>query len=173
MGTKRSVILKQVEHRILLIRGQKVLLDADLAHLYGVSTKRLNEQVKRNGKRFPTDFAFRLTVREKREVVANCDHLQGLRFSPGLPYAFTEHGAVMLATVLRSARAARVSVFVVRAFVKMRRWLSSRGEALRRLDDLEREMGRHSSQIRSLFDAVRQMMAPPVPPRRRIGFRAG
>ena len=94
---------ERIERTILLIRGQKVILDMDLARLYGVTTKRLNEQVKRNRKRFPADFMFRLTVEEKAEVVANCDHLTKLRFSPGLPQAFTEHGAVMLASVLNWA----------------------------------------------------------------------
>ena len=91
---------ERIERIILLIRGQKVILDMDLARLYGVTTKRLNEQVKRNKKRFPADFMFRLTVEKKAEVVANCEHLKKLRFSPGLPQAFTEHGAVMLASVL-------------------------------------------------------------------------
>lgn len=91
-----------IESRILLIRGQKVMLDSDLAKLYGVSTKRLNEQVKRNQKRFPADFMFKLTAKEKAEVVANCDHLSRLRFSPVLPNAFTEHGALMAASVLNT-----------------------------------------------------------------------
>jgi hypothetical protein len=96
------------------------MLDTDLARLYGVSTKRLNEQVKRNRDRFPDDFMFQLTPDEKAEVVANCDHLQRLKFSPALPYAFTEHGAIMVASVLNTSRAIEVSVYVVRAFVKLR-----------------------------------------------------
>ena len=96
------------------------MLDADLAGLYGVTTKRLNEQVKRNRKRFPADFMFQLTSREKAEVVANCDHLTRLKFSPTNPFAFTEHGAVMVASVINSERAVEVSVYVVRAFVKLR-----------------------------------------------------
>ena len=95
-----QVAFYDLERSILLIRGQKVILDSDLALIYGVPTKRLNEQVKRNRKRFPADFMFQLTVKEKAEVVANCDHLTKLKFSPGLPNAFTEHGAVMLASVL-------------------------------------------------------------------------
>jgi hypothetical protein len=92
--TQAIVPVERIESRILLVRGQKVMLDSDLAELYGVSTKRLNEQAKRNWDRFPTDFMFKLTAKEKAEVVANCDHLQKLKFSPGLPHAFTEHGAI-------------------------------------------------------------------------------
>src|SRR5208283_8076 len=109
-----------IEERILFIRGEKVIIDADLAELYGVPTKRLNEQVKRNIDRFPADFMFQLTIKEKEEVVANCDHLERLKYSPTLPYAFTEHGAIMAASVLNSPKAVEVSVFVVRAFVKLR-----------------------------------------------------
>lgn len=99
----------KIEERILLIRGQRVMLDADLAELYGVSTKRLNEQVRRNRSRFPADFMFQLTKEEKRKVVTNCDHLAQLKYAPSLPFAFTEHGAVMVASVLNSARAVTVS----------------------------------------------------------------
>jgi ORF6N domain len=113
---------EKIERLILLIRGQKVMLDSDLAHLYGVSTKAFNQAIKRNTQRFPPDFKFRLTKREKTEVVTNCDHLKKLRFSPALPAAFTEHGAIM-AAVLNSERAIKVSVFVVRAFVKLRAML--------------------------------------------------
>src|SRR3970040_1264518 len=105
-----------VERRILSIRGQRVMLDADLAVLYGVSTRVLNQAVKRNRERFPEDFMFRLTVAEKAEVITNCDHLRPLRFSPALPYAFTEHGAIMLASVLNTPIAVQASVQVVRAF---------------------------------------------------------
>lgn len=109
-----------LDHRILNLRGQKVILDADLATLYGVSTKRLNEQVKRNADRFPADFMFQLSRQEKAEVVANCDHLSRLKFSPSLPNAFTEHGALMAANLLNSRHAVAMSVYVIRAFVKMR-----------------------------------------------------
>jgi hypothetical protein len=104
---RKAISIESVIHTV---RGEKVILDTDLAHLYGVTTKRLNEQVKRNLRRFPPDFMFRLTVKEKAEVVANCDHLQKLKFSPSLPYAFTEHGALMAANVLNSPRAVEMSV---------------------------------------------------------------
>ncbi len=115
-----SILVPQVANRILQLRGQRVMLDADLAELYGVTTKRLNEQVKRNADRFPGDFMFQLNAAEKAEVVANCDHLDQLKFSSSLPYAFTEHGALMLGNVLKSSRAIEVSLLVVRAFVQIR-----------------------------------------------------
>ena len=109
MKDQKAVIpIGQIEQRILLIRGQKVMLNADLAELYGVTTKRLNEQVKRNRARFPKDFMFQLTAKEKSEVVANCDHLSKLKFSPALPYAFTEHGAIMAASVLNTLHAVQL-----------------------------------------------------------------
>ena len=101
----KQLTIKNIENRILFIRGQRVMIDADLADLYGVATKRLNEQVKRNMNRYPSDFTYRLTSEEKTEVVANCDHLTGLKYSKTLPYAFTEHGAIMAANVLNSTRA--------------------------------------------------------------------
>jgi ORF6N domain-containing protein len=160
---------EQIERRILLIRGQKVMLDSDLAELYGVSTKRLNEQVKRNRERFPVDFMFRLTSQEKAEVVADCDHLRNLKFSPVLPSAFTEHGALMVANVLNSPRAVEVSVFVVRAFVKLREVLASRRDLARRLNEMEKK---YDAQFRVVYDAIRKLMRPPGKPRRRIGFRS-
>jgi hypothetical protein len=112
-----------IMNKILVLRGMKVMIDSDLAELYGVTTKRLNEQVKRNIKRFPEDFMFQLTAEEKQEVVANCDHLKRLKFSPNMPYAFTEHGAVMLASVLNSDRAKTVNIQIVRVFSRMRQLL--------------------------------------------------
>ncbi len=172
MAGKQALLpVERIERAILLIRGQKVMLDADLARLYGVTTKRLNEQVKRNRGRFPKDFMFRLTVTEKAEVVANCDHLQRVKFSPALPHAFTEHGAIMLASVLNSRRAIEVSVYVVRAFVRLREILSTHKELAQKLIELEQRIEGHDEHIRSLFEAIRQLMAPTEPARRPIGFR--
>ena len=112
--------LISIEKRILLIRGCRVLIDTDLAELYDVSTKRLNEQIKRNFTRFPEDFMFQITKKEKEEVVANCDHLIKLKYSTTLPYAFTEHGVVMAANLLHSEKAVDTSIFIVRSFIKMR-----------------------------------------------------
>lgn len=161
-----------VVQRILLLRGQRVMLDADLAELYGVATKVLNQAVKRNVDRFPEDFTFRLTPEEKQEVVTNCDHLASLKFSPSLPYAFTEHGALMLGNVLKSPRAVEVSLLVVRTFVQLRAMLSSHKELAAKLEQLERKVSGHDQAIAGLIDAIRQLMTPPATTRRGIGFLA-
>ncbi|OGA30786.1 MAG: hypothetical protein A3I65_12135 [Betaproteobacteria bacterium RIFCSPLOWO2_02_FULL_68_150] len=159
---------ERISSRILLVRGQRILVDADLAALYGVRTKALNQAVKRNADRFPEDFMFQLTQVEKAEVVTNCDHLRRLRFSPVLPYAFTEHGAIMAANVLNSAAAVRTSVLVVRAFVRLRELIASHKVLASRLDTLEARCDR---QFKVVFDAIRGLMMPPEPkPKRRIGF---
>ncbi|PIQ81825.1 MAG: hypothetical protein COV76_06935 [Candidatus Omnitrophica bacterium CG11_big_fil_rev_8_21_14_0_20_64_10] len=160
----------EIEKQILLIREQRVMLDSDLAQLYGVKTEALNQAVKRNRNRFPSDFLFRLTLREKKEVITNCDHLQNLKFSPSLPNAFTEHGAVMLANVLRSPRAIQASVQVVRAFIQLRSMLAEHRELARRLDLLER---RYDERFKAVFEAIRRLMAPPPGGGRRIGFHGG
>lgn len=169
--TNAIVPVERIESRILLIRAHKVMLDSDLAELYGVTTKRLNEQVKRNKERFPADFMFKLTAKEKSEVVANCDHLKKLKFSPALPHAFTEHGAIMAASVLNSRRAIEVSVYVVRAFVKLREMLRTHKELARKLAELEKRIEGHDEEIMALFEAIRQLMEPPEKPAKRIGFR--
>ena len=157
--------------KILLIRGKKVMIDRDLAELYGVSTKRLNEQVKRNLKRFPADFMFQLTEQEKEEVVAKCDQLKALKFSPQLPYAFTEHGAVMLASVLNSDRAIEVNIQIVRIFTRMRELLMSNQEILLKLEQLERKLNSHDDDIQMIFKYLKQLISKPEKPRTRVGFR--
>ena len=171
-AVKQAVVpTDRIEHSIVLIRGLKVMLDADLAELYGVSTKAFNQAVKRNKDRFPSDFMFRLTKEEKTEVVTNCDHLRKLRFSPVLPTAFTEHGAIMAATVLNSDRAMKVSVYVVRAFVKLREMLSTQKDFAHKLEELEKKFAVHDQKFAVVFEAIRELMRPPpVPPKRRIGF---
>jgi phage regulator Rha-like protein len=159
--------IERIERSILLIRGEKVMLDADLAEIYGVETKVLNQAVKRNAIRFPEDFMFQLTETEKTEVVTNCDHLTRIKFSPHLPFAFTEHGALMLANVLNSERAALTSVQVVRAFVRLRQILASNTELSRKLAALEKK---YDAQFKIVFEAIRQLMTPPEPKRREIGF---
>ncbi len=157
------------------------MLDVDLAALYGVPTRRLNEQVKRNHNRFPSDFMFQLTTVEKAEVVANCDHLNKLKYSSSLPYAFTEHGAIQAANVLASSQAVEMGIYVVRAFVQLRDALSASAEVNKRLADLEMRTERleqshaafsHNTrlQLRQLLDAVRELTMPPDPPKRPIGF---
>jgi hypothetical protein len=163
MARQKSAVIQveRVESKILYIRRQKVIIDADLARLYGVTTRRLNEQVKRNIDRFPPDFVFQLSSGEKADVVANCDHLEKLKFSPNLPYAFTEHGAVMVASVLNSPKAVEMSVFVVRAFVRLRRMLASRKDLARKLTQLETKLQTHDRQILQLVAAIRQLMETP------------
>ncbi|HEX9591936.1 MAG TPA: ORF6N domain-containing protein [bacterium] len=161
---------ERVARAILAIRGERVILDADLAELYGVPTKRLNEQVKRNRSRFPEDFMFQLTAEEKAEVVADCDHLSRLKYSPALPHAFTEHGAIMAASVLNTDRAVEVSVYVVRAFVRLRQMLASHKDLARKIEEMEKN---YAAQFKVVFDALRALMAPPAPNQRRVGFHGG
>ena len=158
-----------------MIRGHKVMIDADLAALYDVETKRLNQQVKRNIDRFPADFMFRITRRERDEVVANCDHLSRLKFASAMPYAFTEHGALMAASVLNTTRAVDVSVFFVRAFVQLRETLGAHKELAKRLDELEsrieRKFSSHDQALAGILEAIRKLMTPPESAKkRRIGF---
>jgi len=192
MRTKGSPALLAIEaigSRIIVIRGERVLLDADLASLYDVTTKALNQAVRRNAGRFPDDFAFQLTVAEvahmksqfvtsspqaadpetdisnRSQIVTGSQKHRDPRFRP---WVFTEHGALMVANLLRSERAVRTSVYVVRAFVQLRKMIASNKELARRLDELE---GRYDRQFKAIFDAIRELMTPPEPkPRRRIGF---
>jgi len=172
--------MEQIASRILLVRGQKVMLDSDLAQLYGVSTKRFNEQVRRNSKRFPHDFMFQLTVQELtnlRSQIATSS-LPGHRQDWGgrryLPNAFTEHGALMAATILNSPRAVEVSIFVVRAFVRLREMVAANKELAKRLDELERRVSHHDKEITSIVRTIRELATPPEPrPKRRIGFVSG
>jgi len=162
---------KPIEPLILTLRDQRVILDADLANIYGVPTKRLNEQVKRNTNRFPEDFMFRLTETEKEEVVANCDHLQKLKFSPQLPAAYTEHGAIMAAMVLNSPEAEAMSVFVVRAFVQMRERLVANVEIIKRLAEIDKTLLEHDQALSVIWQNLQPLLAPPPdPPKRKIGF---
>jgi hypothetical protein len=174
--TQRQTVLlapERIEHAILLIRGQKVLLDADLAKLYGVTTTRLNQQVRRNLHRFPDDFAFVLTEEEfadlKLQFATSSSGWGGRRKRP---FAFTEYGAVMAASVLNTPIAVAASIQVVRTFVRLRELLASHAELARKLEELEQ---RYDQQFQVVFEAIRQLMAPPAAPQktRRIGFRSG
>lgn len=165
------VAFNQIESHILEIRGQKVMLDADLSIIYGVPTKRLNEQVKRNIERFPDDFMFKLTKEEASKVVANCDHLKDLKFSYQMPYAFTEHGALMLASILNSAIAIHASVSIVRAFVKMRSMLLANKDLAKKIDTLEKKSTKYDENFKVVFDAIRQLMLPvDIKSKRSVGF---
>jgi phage regulator Rha-like protein len=170
--TKALIVPDEVVvSKILLIREKKVMIDKDLAELYNVTTKRLNEQVKRNSKRFPEDFMFQLTQEEKEEVVANCDHLKTLKYSPNLPYVFTEHGAVMLASVLNSERAIEVNIQIIRVFNQMREALLNYKDILLKLEQLEKKVTAHDQNIQVIFTALKKLLNPPNPPREPIGFK--
>lgn len=172
--TKHSLIpVERIERAILVIRGHKVLLDAGLAALYGVETRRLNEQVRRNIDRFPNDFMFQLTTQEfdnLKSQSATSSAGWGGRRKP--PIVFTEHGALMAASVLNSLKAIEMSILVVRAFVKMRNFLATHRELVVKLTELERKLSTHDEQFVALFDAIRELMTLPEPRRKRIGFRA-
>lgn len=157
--------------KILIIRGHKVMIDRDLAELYGVTTKRLNEQVKRNLQRFPGDFMFQLNEEEKNEVVAKCDHLKALKFSSTIPFAFTEHGAVMLASVLNSETAIKVNVQIIRIFSKMREMLLTHKDILLKLEHIEKQVTNHDENIKLIFEYLKELLHNPNPPRELIGFR--
>ena len=169
-GKNTLIVTESIEAKILLIRGQKVMLDADLAELYGVETRRLNEQVRRNSERFPEDFMFQLTAEEFENLKSQfaTSSWGGRR---KLPYVFTEHGAIMAASVLNSTRAIEISVHVVRAFVRLRELVSTHKELSQKLNQLERKVGAHDRAIAELINAIRQLMSPSEPKKKRpIGF---
>jgi hypothetical protein len=171
MAKTAIVAAKKVDSKILALRGHRVILDADLAELYGVQVRHLNQQVKRNAKRFPPAFRFQLSPQEfqilrSQNVISSEGH-GGTRYRP---YAFTEHGAIMAATVLNSERAIEMSVFVVLAFVRMRRAIAANRQVLAKLAEVERRLETHDADIQGLMDAIRELINPPDPPRRRIGF---
>jgi hypothetical protein len=172
MSARKQIIpTGTIENRILMIRDEKVIIDADLAEFYGVPTKRLNEQFRRNKKRFPEDFMFQLTPEEKMELVAKCDHLANLKYSNTQPFAFTEHGAIMAASVLNSSQATETSIFIVRAFVKLRVMIAEHKELSRKIAQIERHLAEHDEQIIALIKALKQFIQPaPLPKKRRIGF---
>ena len=168
-----SSLVPSIETRIFLIRGQKVLIDHDLATLYAVEVRALNQAVKRNKKRFPPDFVFQVTAKENEELksqtVISKANRGGRRH---LPYAFTEHGAIMAASVLNSPRAVEMSVFVVRAFVRLREALASHKALAAKLDELEQRLETHDKTIGEIIDAIHALMMPPEKRVRQIGFRA-
>ncbi len=175
MSRSNSLVSSQrIEEAVLALRGEKVLLDSDLADLYGVTTKALNQAVKRNRARFPGDFMFRLTAAETAQLnrsqsVTGSQKHRDPRFPP---FAFTEQGIAMLSSVLRSERAVQVNIEIMRAFVRLRRILAVNAELARRLDELEKRVGDHDDQFIQVIRAIRQLMQPPSSPKRgRIGFQ--
>ena len=171
-SNSKLIVLEQIEPLIKTIRGQKVILDNDLARLYGVTTKRLNQQARRNINRFPEDFLFQLTQDESdslRLQIATLKNQRG-QHRKYAPLAFTEHGAFMAATVLNSPQAIEMSVFVVRTFVKLRHLVLGHQELAAKLDQLERKVAGHDESIQQIVAAIRQLMAAPEPKPRRMGF---
>jgi hypothetical protein len=173
MNKTEIILAKRVGSKILILRNQKVILDTDLAELYGVPVKRLNEQLKRNPKRFPPDFLFTLTRAEHQNLrsqnATSSSAHGGRRY---LPHAFTEHGAIMAATVLNSKLAIEMSIFVVRAFVQMRQALVVNQHVVSKLAELEARLDNHDDEIQDLVEAIRELMAPLPANNRRIGFEA-
>lgn len=161
---------EELEQVILLIRGQRVMLDRDLARLYAVETKALNRAVQRNLDRFPADFMLQLSADEYDSLRFQFGTLKRGQHSKYLPFVFTQEGVAMLSGVLRSPRAVQVNIAIMRAFVRLRETLSLHKELAHKLADLERKIEDHDENIRSLFDAIRQLMTPPETPRREIGF---
>jgi hypothetical protein len=166
---KQVIPIERIARAILLIRREKVMLDSDLAALYGVTTGNLNKAVKRNAERFPTDFMFQLDAEE----VADLKFQFGISSWGGrrrLPYAFTEQGVAMLSSVLNSERAVKVNIAIMRAFVQLRETLETNRELARKFSELEQRVGKHDDEIAAILEAIRQLMAPPEKARREIGF---
>ena len=169
------VPVDRIERAIIRLRGHNVVLASDLAEVYGVETRALNQAVKRNADRFPPDFMFQLsraeaaTIRRSRSQNVILKRGGNIKYSP---LAFTEHGAIMAATVLSSPRAVQMSVYVVRAFLRLREWVASRAALAGRLTVLERRVGTHDDNLNEIIRAIRRLVAPPVQSKRRIGFAA-
>jgi hypothetical protein len=187
--SKKIIPIRRITQSILVLRGQKVMLDYDLATLYGVEARVLNQAVKRNASRFPVDFMFQISAEEMEKVsqvvtppaqertekkvtnssqfVTSSRKYRGKRYRP---YAFTEQGVAMLSSVLNSERAVKVNIAIMRAFVRLREVLQTNRELARKFDELEKRVGKHDEKIDAILEAIRQLMAPPTKPRREIGF---
>jgi phage regulator Rha-like protein len=172
MAQTATALVRKAEMKIFVLRGHRVILDETLAALYRVTVKQLNQQVKRNARRFPAEFVLRLSRREfellRSQIVTSNDGRGGRRYRP---FAFTEHGAIMAATVLKSHRAIEMSVFVVRAFVRMREALAQNQQIMSKLAEIERRVENHDGDIEELVRAVQELMAPPKSKPRKIGFQ--
>ena len=165
--TKAIIPVEAIVNKIIVLRGEKVLLDRDLAELYEVPTKVLNQAVKRNERRFPADFMFRLTKQEKKELVTNCDRFRTLKHSSALPRAFTEQGVAMLSSVLNSDRAVDVNITIMRAFVKLREMLASHKDLIRKIAELEKKYG---EQFAIVFEVIQQLLEEDEKPKKKIGY---
>ncbi len=165
--SRALVPLAELDQSILLLRGRRVILATDLAKIYGVTRKRLNEQVRRNRERFPEDFMFQLTPEEIAELAAFCGRFKNLKHSTSLPHAFTEHGALMLANVLKSETAVHTSIEVVRAFVRLRESLVLHKDLARKIEHMENN---YDAKFKIVFDAIRKLMSPEFSKKAKIGF---
>ena len=161
---------ESIVNKIVFLRGEKVLLDHDLAELYGVETKVLKQAVRRNIKRFPDDFMFELTKEENQSLRSQNVTLKRGQHSKYSPFAFTEQGVAMLSSVLNSERAIEVNIAIMRAFVQLRKMIASHDKLARKLAELEQHLESHDEQIQAIFEAIRQLMTPPAKPRKKIGF---
>ena len=168
--SKEIIPIERVVQSIRWFRGQKVLLDSDLAALYGVTTGNLNKAVSRNRDRFPSDFMFQLSAEEAEDLIFQIGRSKGRGGRRHRPYAFTEQGIAMLSSILNSDRAIRVNIAIMRAFVKLRQMLETNRELARKFSELERRVGKHDQEIAAILEAIRQLMTPPEKPRREIGF---
>ena len=161
-----------IEQKIFVVRGHKVMVDRDLAELYGVETKYLNRQVRRNKLRFPSEFMFQLNKKEKNELVTICHRFETMKHSTMLPYVFTEHGVAMLASVLNSERAIKIGIIIVKTFVKLRQILSNQKDFSFKLRELEKRIEQHDADIEAILTAIKQLLEPPsVKEKKIIGFR--
>ena len=160
--------MEKVVSKILFIRGKKVMIDKDLAELYGVETKVLNQAAKRNPNRFPSDFMFQLNKKEKNEVVTNCDHLQVLKFSSQLPYVFTEQGVAMLSSVLNSERAILVNIQIIRTFTKLRELIATNVKLRKKIEEMEQK---YDTKFKRVFDVLKQLLMQEEKPKKQIGFK--
>lgn len=169
-GTQAIVPIERIQRCIILLRGEKVMLDRDLAQLYGVTTKALNQAVKRNITRFPDDFMFKLDKSEAERLVTNCDRFTTLKHAGSTPYAFTEQGIAMLSSVLRSSQAVDVNIAIMRTFVHLRRIMADNSLLRSRIESLERKYDRHDEQIQQVFSVLKAMLTEETKPQKQIGY---
>lgn len=170
---KKSIVFiasGEVESRIFLIRGQRVMVDRDLAELYAVETKYLNRQVKRNIERFSEEFTFQLNQEEKQELVTNCDRFKSLKHSTVRPRVFTEHGVAMLASVLKSERAVKISIHIVKTFIRLREFINTHKELAQKMEELEEKIGKHDKEITAIVEIIKRLISEPEKPKGKIGF---
>lgn len=168
---RELILARDIEQRIFLIRGQKVMIDRDLAELYKVPTFALNQAVKRNLDRFPDGFTFRLTKDEIRELITHCDRFATIKHSTVTPLVFTEYGVAMLSSVLRSKRAVQINIQIIQTFIRLRQWALTHKDLARKIAALEGKIKSHDRSIRTIFEALRELINPPEPTRKPIGFQ--